>query len=65
MTKKFLYGEMTWPEIRTVAKEDRVVLLPVAIIEDHGLHLPVDTDIRLCWEICKRVGERIPIVDHH
>ena len=60
MVNKFLYGEMTWPEIRDVAKENRVALLPVAMIEDHGYHLPVDTDVKLCWEVCKRTGELVP-----
>ena len=60
MVNKFLYGEMTWPEIRDVAKENRVALVPVATVEDHGPHLPVDTDVRLCWEVCKRAGELVP-----
>jgi len=56
MINKFLYGEMTWPEIRDVVKENRVELVPIATIEDHGPHLPVDTDVRLCWEVCKMGG---------
>lgn len=60
MVKKFLYGEMTWPEIRESAKEGRVVVVPIGTIEDHGPHLPVDTDDRLCWEICQRAGALIP-----
>ena len=60
MIDKYLYGEMTWPEIRDVAKENRVALLPVAMIEDHGYHLPVDTDVRLCWEVCQRTGALVP-----
>lgn len=35
--KTFLYEEMKWPEIMEVAKEDRVVILPVATIEDSEL----------------------------
>ena len=34
MVNKFLYGEMTWPEIRDIAKENRVALLPAATIFD-------------------------------
>jgi len=60
MAKKYFYGEMAWPEIRDAAKEDRVALVPVATIEDHGPHLPVDTDMRLCWEVCKRAGSLVP-----
>ena len=60
MVKKFLYGDMTWPEIRDVAKENRVALVPIGTVEDHGPHLPVDTDVRLCYEVCKRAGELVP-----
>ena len=60
MAKKFLYGEMTWPEIGEAVKEERVAMVPVATIEDHGPHLPVDTDDLLCWEVCQRAGALIP-----
>ncbi len=60
MGKKYLYGEMTWPEIAGAAEENRVALLPVGTIEDHGPHLPVDADTRITWEICRRAGKLIP-----
>jgi creatinine amidohydrolase len=55
-----LYGRLTWPEIRRAVAEDRVCLIPVATLEDHGPHLPLDTDLRLTWEICQRAAEAIP-----
>jgi creatinine amidohydrolase len=58
--KKFLYDEMTWPEIKQVAEEDRVVLIPTATLEDHGHHLPVGTDVTLAWEVARRAAERVP-----
>ena len=68
---KYKYAEMTWPEIRDVAGEDRVVVLPVGTIEDHGPHLPVDTDVRIIDEICGRAcaaaAEKtvlMPVVTH-
>ncbi|UCH01688.1 MAG: creatininase family protein [Candidatus Bathyarchaeota archaeon] len=57
---KFLYVEMTWPEINEVMKENRVVLQPVATIEDHGRHLPIVTDVLITDTICRRTAERIP-----
>lgn len=54
------YGEMTWPEIRHAAGQKRVAVIPVATIEDHGPHLPVDTDIRLCYAACERAVAQIP-----
>jgi len=54
MTKKFRYIEMTWPEIKEQVKEDPVCVIPVGVIEDHGPHLPLDTDVLIVEEICKR-----------
>ena len=56
----FNYRELKLPEIREVVKEDRVVLLPTGSIEQHGHHLPLDTDSALCYEVCRRTAERIP-----
>ena len=57
---KYRYAEMMWHEIRDTAKADRVAIVPVAIYEDHGPHLPVDVDVRLCTSICERAVARIP-----
>jgi creatinine amidohydrolase len=50
------YERLTWPEVRRAAAEDRVALVPVATLEDHGRHLPVDTDLRIVTEICERAA---------
>jgi len=60
MPKKILWEEHTWPELREAAKEDRVVLLPVGTIEQHGPHLPLSTDCITSREISRCVVERIP-----
>jgi len=39
-----LLGELTWPEAEKRFKEVDVALLPVGSIEQHGPHLPLDTD---------------------
>jgi creatinine amidohydrolase len=57
---KYRYGEMIWYEIKEAAQKDRVAVLPVATYEDHGPHLPVDTDVVLCTGICERAVARIP-----
>jgi len=56
---KNAYGKFTWPEIRE-ADKNRVVILPVGAMEDHGPHLPLDTDNLIVFEIAKGVAERIP-----
>ncbi len=45
MVNKFLYGEMTWPEIRDIAKENRVALLPVATIFDQPPDAPIISNV--------------------
>ena len=57
---KYRYAEMIWYEIKDAAENERVAVLPVATYEDHGPHLPVDTDVLLCTEICERAVARIP-----
>src|SRR5207237_6357435 len=59
-TAPLLYGRLTWPEVEALASEDRVCLVPVATLEDHGPHLPIDTDLRIVEEICRRAAEAAP-----
>jgi creatinine amidohydrolase len=54
------YGRLTWPQVRDAAGEDRVCLIPVATLEDHGPHLPIDTDLRITAEIARRTAEAAP-----
>jgi creatinine amidohydrolase len=57
---KYRFAEMIWYEIKEAAEQDRVAVLPVSTYEDHGPHLPVDTDVVLCNGICERAVARIP-----
>lgn len=52
------WNELTSPEIGRGQQAGDVVLLPVGSIEQHGPHLPVDTDINGAWETAKEVGRR-------
>jgi creatinine amidohydrolase/Fe(II)-dependent formamide hydrolase-like protein len=40
----YLIAAMTWPEAKRRLREVDVALLPVGSIEQHGPHLPLDTD---------------------
>jgi hypothetical protein len=40
----YLWAELTWPEAEEYLKMVDVALLPVGSIEQHGPHLPLDTD---------------------
>jgi creatinine amidohydrolase len=51
---KYNYGELTWPEVKEAAAAGKVAVVPVATLEDHGLHLPIDTDVKLFVAACER-----------
>lgn len=64
--------EYEWARLRAdelckYAKDDTVVILPVAALEQHGPHLPVMVDSRLAEEVSKRTAslgraKGIPII---
>lgn len=58
--EKFRYDHYTWTEIRELVKKQPVVVLPVGSVEDHGPHLPLDTDHFLITAICEEAARRIP-----
>jgi hypothetical protein len=41
---RFILGELTWPEAQDRFQRVDVALLPVGAVEQHGPHLPLDTD---------------------
>ncbi len=43
-SETYMLGEMNWPEAQRRLAEVDVALLPVGAIEQHGPHLPLDTD---------------------
>ena len=52
-----LWGELTWPQAEQRLKEIDVALLPVGAIEQHGPHLPLDTDAFDADYLAKKVAE--------
>lgn len=52
-----LLGELTWPEAKRRFKEVDVALLPVGSIEQHGPHLPLDTDAFDAQYLAQKVAE--------
>ncbi len=57
---KYRYEEFTWPEIREAVAANRVAVLPVGTVEQHGPHLPLVTDVLTATEISRRAAEVIP-----
>jgi creatinine amidohydrolase len=56
--KDYLYQHYTWVEMKEVAARNPVVVVPVGSVEDHGPHLPLDTDNFLIWSICEEAARR-------
>jgi len=53
------YGEHTWLELRELGRrDDLVIVLPAATLEDHGYHLPIDTDVRLVEAVAEGAVQR-------
>jgi creatinine amidohydrolase len=60
MPTKYRYEELTWPEMREATSRQPVVLLPFGTVEDHGPHLPINTDNVIVEAICLEVARRAP-----
>jgi creatinine amidohydrolase/Fe(II)-dependent formamide hydrolase-like protein len=54
---QYLWGEMSWPDAAEKLREMDLALLPVGAIEQHGPHLPVDTDAFDADHLARRVAE--------
>jgi creatinine amidohydrolase/Fe(II)-dependent formamide hydrolase-like protein len=52
----FLWGELTWQEAEKRLNEIDIALLPVGAIEQHGPHLPLDTDAFDADYLARRVA---------
>lgn len=57
---RFRYDELTWPEILEAIARQSVVLLPFGAVEDHGPHLPLNTDNVIVEAICLEAARRAP-----
>ena len=55
---EYRYNRLTWPEMNEAVARQPVVILPTGSTEQHGRHLPLDTDLFLTESICLEVGRR-------
>jgi creatinine amidohydrolase len=51
----------TWPEVDAMARQ-RLLVLPVGSLEQHGPHLPLDTDTRVAVALATALADRLPDV---
>lgn len=62
MNNSIFYGtmaDMTYVQIEELIKQQAVVLLPVAVIEEHGPHLPLGTDTYLTYSIFRHIQNEL------
>jgi creatinine amidohydrolase len=52
------YDELTWPQMREAIARQPVVLLPFGTVEDHGPHLPINTDNVIVEAFCLETARR-------
>ncbi len=57
---EYRYNRLTWAEMNDAIGMQKVILLPTGSTEQHGRHLPLDTDSFLAESICLEVGRRVP-----
>ena len=60
-------GDLKWKEAEQLSKDGGVVVVPVSALEQHGHHLPLDTDQRLVTSVTERScqkakSEKVPVV---
>ena len=53
---------MTVPEVRDLLTRSDMVIIPVASLEQHGLHLPIGTDYLNGVERAKRIAQRADVL---
>lgn len=58
--EKYRYDSYTWEEFRDLIRQDRVILIPVGTVEDHGPHLPLDTDNFILDAMCHAAAAKVP-----
>jgi len=46
-------ADMTWQEVEKAAKDGAIILLPTAVVEEHGPHMGCGVDTYLAYQTCK------------
>jgi creatinine amidohydrolase len=53
---------MTWPEVQELRKRTDMVIMPIAALEQHALHLPIGTDFLNGLERAKLIAQKTPVL---
>jgi creatinine amidohydrolase len=52
-------ADMTWPEVEAAGARNTPLLVPVAVIEQHSLHLPLATDTYGAYLLCSQIKREL------
>jgi creatinine amidohydrolase len=53
---------MTWPEVGELLTRSDMVIIPVASLEEHGLHGPIGTDFLNSVEVAKLIAQKADVL---
>ncbi len=56
--ERFRYNHLTWEEMNDAIEAQKICVLPTGSTEQHGPHLPLDTDLFLAEAVCSELGRR-------
>lgn len=51
--------EMSWPEVQGVLSKPNIVILPFGSTEQHGAHLPLNTDSSIATYLAEHAAQRV------
>ncbi len=55
----YMFRDQSWPKLRKHIDQGSLVILPIGTTEEHGPHLPVDTDARIVEHYCNSLAEAL------
>ena len=60
--KSYRMQDMTFPEVKEYLKTNKTIIIPYALSEQHGAHLPLDVDIRNCNFMSAKLAEKLDCI---
>lgn len=58
----YFMEEMSVYDVRCALEKTKTVIIPVGVVEQHGYHLPLSTDIHNSVQLTKKAGDRLNAV---
>ncbi len=56
--RRFYLGELTWPDVEEFLSDHDVIVVPVGSCEQHGPHLPLDTDAYDVFWLARKAAKK-------